>query len=220
MPVLGTDSSAGSEYVGLPKPQTPMTLPNHPTRDRFVLMHHPNCWDADVVAGRLLPELSPISQGEGVFGATLNRPNEPIRQLEAQGFALIPTDAAQAVGHSSYLRRTRVRGGYHYHTAWEALVPGTGYTAFDAEGYRAFRAALLDEGIVGPPPAHVVQTQVNALNLQLRALERAVAKNQAAQSDVDELAARIEVWEAALAPAPSPSTSKSRGRRKASGEES
>lgn len=182
----------------------PLIQPERP----FLLRHHPTHWN--VVTGQggrveLLPALSTMVVEPGVGNVDeYGNADAAITIGRRDGWVLIPQSACtpqdtpdRAAG---YVRRLRVRGGWHHHTPWSSwrMLAGRPVLQVDEAGYHAWLRRLVAEGIVPAIDPAVVERKILDAEARLvRASSRDTERNATAARLRDQAAVRLEALQAA-----------------------
>jgi hypothetical protein len=159
-------------------------LPRLDPKPPFVYAWHPQVWI--IMAGKLIPGLSPRRLQPGVSNISANRQgvvsiNAMRDHVEARGWRLLPYAAAP--DGVSYLRKTKVDPSgdgrmtrVHYHGFAERLFPGTNRIQTDEAAYTGWLTGLIARGIIAPCPEIVARGMAEKVQERIGKLERDVSK--------------------------------------------
>lgn len=173
-------------------------LPKMEANEPFVLLYRPD--RLAVVGGRVLPVLGTLPLKPGLSNVDRARNGQIQRRgaeayKQERGWTVIPNTAGPG---GSYLRKTQVKGGYHYHLWCVELLQGSDQTRTDHDAYAEWLGELVESGAVPPMMPHAVEALVERLEeMHVNALNKAtVIPSKAAYAA--ELAKQIEAAKATL----------------------
>lgn len=176
-------------------------LPPLQSAPPFLLQHHPHQWHLVLSGERpeLLPALSPLVLEPGVGNVDeYGDPSAAITDARRRGWVAISQDACKASdtpdGKPGYVRRLRVRGGWHHHMPWVSwrLLAGRAVLERDEKGYHAWLRRLVADGTIAPPDPAVLERMLHDAEARLRRAASRDGRNATAAALTDQAQQRLE----------------------------
>jgi hypothetical protein len=190
---------AAAEYDPMAQTQQAAALPTIEPNAPWYYAHFAERWQ--VIDGKVVPDLTTVVLEGGVNRAgPTGDPREVA--LALPGAVTIPTRCIEEVG--SYVRRTQVAKGWHYHDASARLIPGSPRLVVDRAAWGRFLALLVERGIVQPPAPYVAEDYIERIQRDHAAAAREADRDPQAKARAAALLAEIEAWRAVLAPPAEP----------------
>lgn len=163
--------------------------------------HYRNWLILDGASGlELLPETRNVSVEAGINGTDEHgNPAAMAQSMVVAGFFLIdqslatPSDTPDR--QAGYVRRTRVKRGYFYHTAWESVrvVGGLPTVQRDEAGYFSWLRRLLATGKIEPADPSVIEALLAKAQERLdRASSRDTERNTIAARLAEQAAKQVD----------------------------
>lgn len=141
-----------------------------PTNAFFYLAFHPARWTVDIRHGLLLPDVVKIAVEPGLNGVRYRDGRPPdetpaLRMWRESGWEVLPHSAGP--NGQSYVRRTRVAGGWYFRLPWEIVYQESDQVDFDAKGFKAWIDGLVEKEAIKAPS--LVHLRAEAVRLQREA---------------------------------------------------
>lgn len=186
---------AAAEYDPMGQVQQAAALPTIEPNAPWYYVHFADRWQ--VIDGKVVPDLTTVVLEGGVNRAGPTGDPREIA-LALPGATTIPTKCVEEVG--SYVRRTQVTKGWHYHDASARLIPGSARVVIDRAAWAKFLGLLVDRGIVRTPEPYVAEDYIERIQRDHAAAAREADRDPQARARAAALLAEIEAWRAVLAP--------------------
>jgi len=192
-----TQTESASVVMDVALEAAPKALPKVPASPPFFLMVHPK--RVTVLAGRVVCDPGQLTASPGIQGVDGRggkvRVQASIAAHRENGWTILPHN----IDGDSYLRRTKVRGGFAHHTRFETLNPGSRDTNSDVEGYVEWLTKLTEQGKAPKPARHAVERLRRQVKRRCESLSKKALTDPVAKLQLEKAVEEVKAVDAYLA---------------------